>query len=257
MDDTPRPLLEHLEELRLRLFWVLGAWAVASLAASFFSKELFGILMAPAVDAVLASGHTLIAVSPSELFMTYFKTAILSGAIVAMPVALWHLWAFVAPGLYESERRMALPFVISTSTLFAGGCLFAYFVAFPAMFGYFASLESDFVATMWSTREVFSVCTTMYLGFGLAFQLPIVLVALAVAGVVTPKWLAAQRKYAILVAFIAGAILTPSPDITSQIILSVPLCLLYEMSIWVSRVIVRRRASPTASLTPVVSERDG
>ena len=256
MDDTPRPILDHLEELRIRLFWILGVWALASAVASFFSKELFAILMAPAVDAVRASGHTLIAVSPSELFMTYFKTAILSGAIVAMPVALWHLWAFVAPGLYENERRMALPFVISTSTLFACGCLFAYFIAFPAMFNYFASLESEFVATMWSTREVFSVCTTMYLGFGLAFQLPIIVVAMAVAGIVTPAWLAAQRKYAILVAFIAGAILTPSPDITSQFILSVPLCLLYEISIWVSRVLVRRRAAPTTGLT-VAGERDG
>jgi sec-independent protein translocase protein TatC len=253
MDDTPRPILEHLEELRQRLFWVIGVWAVASTVASFWSKELFALLMAPAIDAVLASGHTLIAVSPSELFMTYLKTCLLVGFLVAIPVLLWHLWAFVSPGLYQNERRMALPFVLSTSTLFAVGCLFAYFVAFPVMFGYFVSLESDFVATMWSTKEVFSVCTTMYLGFGLAFQLPIVLVAMAIAGIVTPDWLAQQRKYAVLLAFIAGAILTPSPDVTSQIILSVPLCILYEMSIWVSRALVRRRAS---AQTLLPAERD-
>jgi sec-independent protein translocase protein TatC len=254
MDDTPRPILDHLEELRLRLFWVFGVWAVASMIASFFSKELFQILMAPAVNAVRASGNTLIAVAPSELFMTYLKTAILSGFIVAMPVALWHLWAFVAPGLYESERRYALPFVLSTSTLFLVGCAFGYFFAFPVMFEYFVSLEADFVHTSWTTQSVFSFCAGMYLAFGIAFQLPIVLVALALAGVVTPQWLAQQRKYAILIAFIVGAILTP-PDATSQIMLSVPLCVLYEISIWVARALVRSPA-PTQSLT-VAGERDG
>lgn len=254
MDDTPRPILDHLEELRIRLFWVFGVWTVASMVASYFSKELFEILMAPAVHAVRASGNTLIAVAPSELFMTYLKTAILAGFLVAMPVALWHLWAFVAPGLYESERRYALPFVLSTSTLFGVGCAFGYFIAFPVMFEYFVSLEADFVHTAWTTQAVFSFCTSMYLAFGLAFQLPIVLVALALAGVVTPQWLATQRKYAILIAFIVGAILTP-PDATSQIMLSVPLCLLYELSIWVARALVRNPA-PTQSLT-VAGERDG
>ncbi len=254
MDDTPRPILEHLEELRRRLFWVFGVWAVASMVASYFSKDLFEILMAPAVDAVRASGNTLIAVAPSELFMTYLKTALLAGFMVAMPVALWQLWAFVAPGLYENERRFALPFVVSTSSLFGLGCAFGYFFAFPVMFEYFVSLEAEFVHTAWTTQAVFSFCSSMYLAFGLAFQLPIVLVALALAGVVTPQWLATQRKYAILLAFVVGAILTP-PDATSQIMLSVPLCLLYELSIWVSRLLVRNPA-PTRSLT-VAGEQDG
>src|SRR4030095_1025678 len=114
MDDTPRPILEHLEELRVRLIWIIGVWSVGAIAASFWSKELFAILMAPAVDAVRASGNTLIAVAPSELFMTYLKTSILVGFMCAMPVALWQLWKFGAPGLYEHERRYALPCVIST-----------------------------------------------------------------------------------------------------------------------------------------------
>jgi sec-independent protein translocase protein TatC len=257
MDDTPRPILDHLEELRWRLIWVFGVWAVGTIIASFWSKELFAILMAPAVNAVLASGHTLIAVSPSELFMTYLKTAILAGFLLAMPVALWHLWAFVAPGLYENERRMALPFVLSTSALFVVGCTFAYFIAFPMMFGYFVSLEADFVHTSWTTEAVFSSCSWMYLAFGLSFQLPIVLVALAVAGVVTPAWFAKQRKYALLIAFIVGAVLTPSPDVTSQMLVSIPLCLLYELSIWVSRALVRPKKVEEPSLLPVTGEREG
>lgn len=252
MDDTPRPILEHLEELRVRLIWVIGVWTIAGVVASFWSKELFALLMAPAVNAVRASGNTLIAVAPSELFMTYLKTSILVGFLFAMPVALWQFWKFVAPGLYEHERRYALPFVISTSTLFVVGCLFGYFVAFPVMFEYFVSLEADFVHTSWTTQSVFSFCAGMYLAFGLAFQLPIVLVGLALAGVVTPKWLAQQRKYAILVAFIVGAILTP-PDATSQIMLSVPLCALYELSIWVARAVVRH-PTPEPALVPVAHE---
>ena len=158
----------------MRLIWIIGVWSVASIAASFWSKELFAILMAPAVDAVRASGNTLIAVAPSELFMTYLKTPILSGFIVAMPVALWQLWAFVAPGLYESERRYALPFVISTSTLFAVGCAVRLLRRVPGhAFEYFVSLEADFVHTSWTTQSVFSFCSGMYLAFGLAFQLPI------------------------------------------------------------------------------------
>jgi sec-independent protein translocase protein TatC len=252
MDDTPRPILDHLEELRWRLIWVFGVWSGASIVASYWSKQLFALLMAPAVNAVTAGGHTLIAVSPSELFMTYLKTAILAGFIVAMPVALWHLWAFISPGLYDKERKMALPFVISTFSLFVLGCLFAYFVAFPVMFQYFVSLEADFVHTSWTTEAVFSSCSWMYLAFGLAFQLPIVLVALAVAGIVTPQWLGKQRKYAVLIAFIVAAILTPSPDVTSQTLLAVPLCVMYELSIWIARMLVRPKPAP--SLLPVASD---
>jgi sec-independent protein translocase protein TatC len=247
MNDEPRPILEHLGELRRRLFWVIGAWALASFVASFWPKQLFEILMAPAIDAVRSSGHTLIAVAPSELFMSYLKTILLTGFVVTMPVTLWQLWAFVAPGLYENEKRLALPFVFSTTLLFIVGCAFSYFFALPLIFGYFVSLEADYVQTSWTTQAVFSSVSGMYLAFGFSFELPIVLVALALAGVVTPQWLAANRKYAILIAFIVGAILTP-PDATSQIMLSVPLCLLYELSIWVSRLLVRK---PAPQLLPV------
>ncbi len=249
MSDEPRPILDHLSELRRRLFWIIGAWSICSLAASFWPRELFEILMAPAIDAVRSSGHTLIAVAPSELFMTYLKTILLSGFALSMPVTLWQLWAFVAPGLYANERRLALPFVVSTSSLFLIGCAFSYFFALPLIFGYFVSLEADYVHTSWTTQAVFSSVSSMYLAFGISFQLPIVLVALALAGVVTPKQLASNRKYAVLVGFVAAAILTP-PDATSQVMLAVPLCLLYELSIWISRLLVRK---PKEQLLPVES----
>jgi sec-independent protein translocase protein TatC len=250
MDDTPRPILEHLEELRVRLIWIIGVWSVGAIAASFWSKELFAILMAPAVDAVRASGNTLIAVAPSELFMTYLKTSILVGFMCAMPVALWQLWKFVAPGLYEHERRYALPFVISTSTLFAVGCAFGYFVAFPVMFEYFVSLEADFVHTSWTTQSVFSFCSGMYLAFGLAFQLAIVLVGLALAG--------GDAEMARLAAQVRDPdrlhrqLIPAPPDATSQIMLSCAVRL-YELSIWVARALVRA-PKPEPSLVPVAGE---
>ena len=241
MDDTPRPLLEHLEELRKRLFWILGAWALAAGVAGMFYREVFELLMRPAVAAVVAKGHTLIAVAPPELFFTYLKGALLAGFIASVPVTLYQLWSFIAPGLYPSEKRYALPFVLMTTLLFFAGCSFGYFVAFPFVFEYFLSLEADYVETAWTTRDTFSFMSRLYLAFGIAFQLPIAMFFLAIAGVVTPDALARGRKYAVVCMFAAGAILTP-PDVVSQILLACPLIVLYESGIWVSRAVVRRRA---------------
>ena len=241
MDDTPKPVVEHLDELRKRLFWIVGTWVLLSALAGFWVKDVFEVLMGPAVHAVREHGRTLIAIAPSELFMTYVKTALLAGFLGAMPMILYQAWSFVAPGLYPNERRLALPFVLISTALFAAGCAFGYYAAFPQMFQWFLGLEADYVQTMWTTQTVFGFMSQMYLAFGLAFELPVVLVLLAVAGVVTPAGLASWRKYAILVMFIVAAVLTPSPDAVSQIILALPLCLLYESSIWVSRMLIGRR----------------
>jgi sec-independent protein translocase protein TatC len=240
MDDTPKPVVEHLDELRKRLFWVVGTWALLSGLASLAVRDVFEILMGPAVDAVRARGHTLIAIAPAELFMTYLKTAVLAGFLGTMPMILYQGWSFVAPGLYPNERRFALPFVLSATLLFASGCAFGYFAAFPQVFQWFLGLEADYVETAWTTQTVFGFMARLYLAFGLAFELPIVLVLLAVAGVVSPGALARWRKYAILAMFVVAAILTP-PDAVSQILLALPLCLLYELSIWIAWLLVGRR----------------
>ena len=240
MDDTPRPIGEHLGELRRRLFWVIGTWLVLALAAGVFVAEVFRILMAPAVDAFLAMDRTLIAIAPAELFLTYVKTALLAGFLASMPMTLYQGWAFVAPGLYERERRFALPFVLSASVLFATGCAFGYFIAFPQAIQFLLNLEADYVQQAWTMQAVFSFMARLYLAFGMAFELPIVLIFLAVAGIVAPQTLARQRKYAILILFVVAAVLTPQ-DVASQILLAIPLCLLYEISIWLSYALVRRR----------------
>ena len=241
MDDHPRPLVDHLDELRSRLFWVIGSWLFFAVLAGVFVKDTFDLLMGPAVQAVRSRGHTLIAISPPELFLTYVKTALLAGFLVTVPVMLYHGWGFVAPGLYERERRFALPFVLSTSLLFVAGCAFGYFVAFPQAFEFLLTLESETVTTAWTTQTVFGFMARLYLAFGLAFELPIVLVLLALAGIVTPQAIARNRKYAVLVMFVVSAILTPQ-DVASQVLLAIPLCLLYELSIWISWALVGRRS---------------
>jgi sec-independent protein translocase protein TatC len=240
MDDTPKPVVDHLDELRKRLFWVIGTWGLITGLAALAVDEVFAILMGPAVDAVLARGRTLIAIAPAELFMTYVKTALLAGFLGSMPMILYQGWMFVAPGLYPRERRFALPFVLGSSLLFAIGCAFGYFLAFPEVFEFFLSLDTQFIETAWTTQTVFAFMARLYLAFGLAFELPVVLVLLSVAGVIAPSTLASWRKYAVLVMFIVSAIITP-PDAVSQIMLAIPLCLLYEASIWIAYALAGRR----------------
>ena len=239
MDDSPRPLTEHLEELRTRLFWTLGTWALFALVAGYWAKDVFELLMYPAISALRAKGHTLIAIAPPELFFTYVKSAILAGFGASLPMTLYQTWAFIGPGLYASERRFALPFVLSATILFLIGCTFGVFVAFPFVFDYFLSLEADYVVTSWTTQALFSFMSRLYLSFGIAFQLPIAIFFLALAGVVKPDALARGRKYAVVSMFAAAAILTP-PDIVSQVTLALPLMLLYESGIWLARTVVKR-----------------
>jgi sec-independent protein translocase protein TatC len=147
---------------------------------------------------------------------------------------------FVAPGLYENERRMALPFVVVSTLLFFSGCLFGYFGAFPFVFDYFIGLEADYVVTSWTMQNVFAFMSRLYIAFGVAFELPIVILFLTLAGIVTPAGLARGRPYAVVGMFVVGAILTP-PDVVSQVFLALPLLVLYESGIWVSRIVARRR----------------
>ena len=241
MDDQPRPITEHLDELRRRLFWVLGAWLIAALAVGSQAKDAFEVLMYPAVSAVMESGHSLIAIAPPELFFTYVKTAILGGFLISIPMTLYQVYSFIGPGLYPSEKRWAVPFVLTTTVLFFTGCVFGYVVAFPFVFDYFLSLEADYVTTSWTTQAIFSFMARLYIAFGLAFQLPIAMFILSAAGIVTAPVLAKGRRIAYVIMFVAGAILTP-PDVVSQVLLALPLMLLYESGIWISYLVSRKRA---------------
>ncbi|MFQ5697387.1 MAG: twin-arginine translocase subunit TatC [Myxococcota bacterium] len=240
MDDSELPLTEHLSELRRRLFFALGTWLVCSGAFGYWAPDVYQVLMGPAVSAILAKGHTLVSLSPPEIFFTYVKSVLLAGFLTSLPMTLYQSWAFVAPGLYAGEKRMAAPFVLATTGLFLGGAAFGYFVAFPFVFDYFLSLEASYVTTSWSMQNTFAFMWRLYLAFGLAFQLPVVIFFLSLAGIVTPRQLARGRIYAIPVLFFVGAVLTP-PDVVSQVMLALPMILLYELGVAVSAWVVRRR----------------
>ncbi len=244
MDDTRLPLTEHLAELRTRLVRSLLAWAVGTLLAWSWSEQIFRILLQPAIDALGGEGRPLQAIAPGEVFFTYLKCALLAGFVLALPVVFWQAWAFVSPGLYPSEKRWTLPLVLASSLLFAGGAALGHSVAFPLMFQFFASFDSDFVESAWSMREVFGLVTSMFLAFGAAFQIPIAVFFLAVSGIVEPKALLRGTPYAILVVFIVAAVLTPSPDWVSQMILGVPMVGLYLIGVGAAWLVGARGEKP-------------
>jgi len=257
VDDKPLPLTAHLAELRSRIFRIVVAWVAGSALAWSWREEIFAALMAPALDALaeLGSGNTLQAIAPTEIFFTYLQCALLAGFALALPVFFWQVWAFVAPGLYPQEKRVALPFVVVSTLLFASGSVFGYAVVFPVVFSFFASFSSDFVQAAWTMREVFGFTTRMILAFGTGFELPVIVFFLALAGVVEPRRLLAGTKYFVLIAFVLGGVLTP-PDPLSQSLLAGPLILLYLLGVAAAYLFVPKRgAEPSAASLPTVIKR--
>ena len=245
MDDKKLPLTDHLAELRTRLIRVGVAWGVGSALAWSWSEQIFRLLLAPAVDALGPDGGKLQAIAPTEIFFTYLECALLAGFVLALPVILWQIWAFVAPGLYPSERNTILPFVLVTTVLFASGAAFGHTAVMPLMFQFFTTFDSELVESAWTMSEVFSLITRMFLAFGLAFELPVVVFFLALAGIVEAPKLLRGTPYAVLAIFIVAAILTPTPDWVSQMLLGVPMVVLYLLGVGVAFVFTggRKRAA--------------
>jgi sec-independent protein translocase protein TatC len=247
MDDKALPLTDHLSELRGRVFKILIAWAIGTALAWSYGEELFRILLAPAIAALGPDGGKLQAISPAEIFFTYLKVALLAGFVLTVPIFFWQIWAFVAPGLYPSEKRVALPFVAISSALFVAGAVFAHQFVFPAVFSFFASYRSDFVDPAWTMREVFSMTTQLILAFGVCFEMPVLVFFLAMSGVVTPRQLFGWTKYAVLVAFVVAAVLTPTPDAVTQTLLAGPLVALYLLGVGVAWIFGARGKKPEPS----------
>ncbi len=231
--DEAIPLTEHLAELRNRIIKVGIAWAVGFGVAWGFKEQIFGYLLAPAIEALSSEQGKLQAIAPTEIFFTYVKSALLAGFVIALPVVFWQLWSFVAPGLYANEKKAIVPFVGSSTILFAGGAIFGYSVVFPLMFSFLTGFDSEFVISAWTMKEVFSLTSRMFLVFGIAFELPLFIFFLSVAGIVSAAQLFRATPYAVLVMFVMGAILTP-PDPVSQVFLAVPLLGLYLLGVGVA-----------------------
>jgi sec-independent protein translocase protein TatC len=233
-EEAKQPFTAHLEELRKRLIVCFIAVGIGFVISYGFKEKLFQILVRPLVS-VMKPGDALIFTGLPEAFFTYLKVAFLSGLMLSAPVIIYQFWMFVAPGLYDKEKRLLLPVIFLSSLFFLGGSLFGYFIVFPWGFQFFLGFATETIRPMPSMKEYLGFSAKLLLAFGLVFELPLVLTFLARLGIVSVDFLKKNRKYAILLFFTGAAILTP-PDVVTQIMMALPLMLLYEVSIIGARV---------------------
>ena len=234
-----QPFLSHLEELRKRLVVCAIGVGAGFVIAYIFSERLFQLLVAP-LKAVMPEGDQLIFTNLPEMFFAYIKVAFIAGIMAASPLIFYQLWMFIAPGLYRKEKKMAIPFVISSTILFVGGALFGYFVVFPFGFKFFIGFSNEYVKALPSVKQYFSFSMKLLFAFGAVFELPVIIFFLSKMGIVTPQFLRQKRKYAILLTFALAAILTP-PDVITQCMMAGPLIVLYEIGILVSRIAQKKK----------------
>ena len=239
-DNEKLPFTAHLEELRRRLIICFAAIGVGFVISYVFSKRLFEILMMPLLSA-MPPQEKLVYTGLPEAFFTYLKVAFLAGVLLAIPVIMYQVWMFIAPGLYDKEKRLILPIVLLSSIFFVGGALFGYFVVFPFGFQFFMGFASDYVRPLPSMKEYLSFSAKLLFAFGVVFELPLFITFLARLGIVDAPFLKAKRKYAILLFFVFAAILTP-PDVITQIMMAGPLIFLYEISIIGAKVFGKKTA---------------
>ena len=241
MDSADDSLLTHLFELRDRLIRALLAIAIVFICLFPWSKDLYALLAHPLL-AKLPQGGQMIATDVVGVFLVPMKVTLIVAFLIALPYVLYQVWAFVAPGLYAHEKRLALPLVVASVLLFYIGMAFAYTFVFPTVFKFMASVAPTGVAWMTDIEKYFSFVMTTFIAFGTTFEVPVVIVVLVRMNIVQLATLKEWRPYAIVGAFVIGAIFTP-PDVVSQLMLAVPLCLLYELGMIAARLVSR---SPTA-----------
>jgi len=240
MSDTPPPpdaaqetFISHLVELRDRLLRAIIAVVVVLVCLFPWAKDIYALLAAPLLKA-LPAGATMIATDVTGTFLVPLKVTLMAAFLLALPYVLWQMWAFVAPGLYHHEKKLALPVIVSSFVFFLIGMSFAYFVVFPVAFGFFASYAPAGVQMMTDIDKYLSFVLTMFIAFGVTFEVPVIVLVLVRLRMVTIEKLKAIRSYVIVGAFVVGAVFTP-PDVVSQLLLAVPLWLLYELGILLAR----------------------
>ncbi|MEQ1941014.1 twin-arginine translocase subunit TatC [Mesorhizobium sp. VNQ89] len=251
VDKSSAPLIEHLIELRKRLMWSIGGFFIAFLVCFFFAKQLFNLLVIPFQWAVSWAGLDdqtveLIYTAPQEFFFTQIKLAMFGGLVIAFPLIATQIYKFIAPGLYKNERNAFLPFLIASPILFLMGAALVYFFFTPMVMWFFLAMQQSGgegevqISLLPKVSEYLSLIMTLIFSFGLVFQLPVVTTLMARVGMLSSQALADKRKWAIVIAFVVAAVLTP-PDPVSQIGLAVPTIILYEVSIWAARWVERKR----------------
>ena len=245
MDEEGKaPFTAHLEELRKRIITCFIAVGIGFAISYGFKEKLFQILVQPLLR-VMKNGETLIFTGLPEAFFTYLKVALLSGLMLAAPVIIYQFWMFVVPGLYDREKRLMLPIIFLSSFFFVGGSLFGYFIVFPWGFKFFLGFADEHIRALPSMKEYLGFSAKLLLAFGLVFELPLVITFLAKLGLVSVDFLKKNRKYALLLFFAGAAILTP-PDVVTQIMMALPLMLLYEISIIGARIFGRPKIESEA-----------
>lgn len=240
MADDKIPFTSHLEELRKRIIICLIAVAAGFLLSYGFAEDIFALLTKPLKEE-LPEESWLIFTGLAEAFIVYLKLSFFASLIISSPVILWEIWCFVAPGLYDHEKKYVFPFVISASILFFTGVAFCYFIVFPFSFKFFMSYSTETLRPLPAMKEYLSFAFQILLAFGIIFELPVFILFLAKLGIVTDRMLRRQRKFAIVIVFIVAAVLTP-PDIFSQCLMAVPLLILYEISVFVAKVFGKKVA---------------
>lgn len=242
MDDARMTFTAHLEELRSRLVKCLIAIGIGFVGSYFFKEQFFQVLSRPLVKAMGDKG-TMIFTGIPEPFFVYLKVALVGGIFFTAPIIIYEIWAFVAPGLYVQEKRYVVPFVFFSSLLFLLGTLFAYYVVCPFGFRFLLGFAAHNIQPMLAIKEYFSFSTKLLLAFGFVFQLPLFIVFLSKAGIVTPETLSRQRKYVILLIFAVAAFLTP-PDVATQFMMAGPLLALFEIGIIMARILGKKGEVP-------------
>ncbi|MBT8144526.1 MAG: twin-arginine translocase subunit TatC [Gammaproteobacteria bacterium] len=234
--DRQATLISHLTELRSRLLRIVAAVVVVFLVLSPFAQNIFAFVAGPLI-AQMPAGSSMIATRVVAPFLTPFKLTLLVAVFIAMPYLLYQVWAFVAPGLYQKEKRLVFPLMATSVFLFYLGAAFAYFVVFPLVFGFMQAVAPAGVAVTPDITEYLDFVMVMFFAFGMAFEVPVATVLLVWTGFTTPKKLGTKRPYVLLAAFVGGMLLTP-PDIISQTLLAIPVYALFEIGIIMSRVLV-------------------
>lgn len=232
VEDT-QPLISHLIELRKRLLNCIIAVLVIFLALAWFSNDIYQLVAEPLIKQ-LPTGSSMIATDVASPFLTPIKLTIIVSVFLAVPVILYQIWAFVAPALYRHERRLVMPLLFSSTLLFYIGVAFAYFVVFPMAFGFFAKTAPQGVTMATDIASYLDFVMTLFMAFGVAFEVPVAIVLLCWTGVTTPEMLRQKRPYMLVGAFVVGMLLTP-PDVFSQTLLAIPMYCLFEVGVFCSR----------------------
>jgi sec-independent protein translocase protein TatC len=232
--------LEHLEDLRKRIFYSALAIVVAVIPSAIFAKDIFNILARPVTKYLPPGNNKLVFTALTTPFILYMKVAFLAAAFLAAPVVFLQLWYFVAPGLYQKEKKYVWPFVLFTTAFFLIGALFGYFVVFPYACRFFLQIGQDFQAFI-KADEYFSLMIKLLLGIGAIFETPTLIFFLSRMGIVTSRWMLKNFQYAVLVVFIIAAVITPTPDPINQTILAVPMIALYALGILIAFVFGKER----------------